>query len=109
MQYTDGEIVRSYRTARDKAHQINILAQLNACHPEKIRKILRRNGISVSQRNGRSKVWTGDEEVELVRLHASGIGPKRIAQMMQKSKASVAGKIFYMQQIGQYQEIKASL
>ena len=40
MEMTAHEIVRSYKEAKDKKKQVGILAQLNLCTPEDIKKIL---------------------------------------------------------------------
>lgn len=48
MQMTAAEICREYRTAKNPAGQIGILADLNACSPGHIKKILQENGEAVS-------------------------------------------------------------
>lgn len=45
MHMTNGEIVRSYRTAKEKKKQIEILAELNACSTADIKKILVEEGV----------------------------------------------------------------
>ena len=45
MQMTDSEIVKSYKEAKEKKKQIEILSQLNACDVAKIRGILIANGV----------------------------------------------------------------
>lgn len=45
MQMTDSEIVKSYKEAKEKKKQIEILSQLNACDVAKIREILIANGV----------------------------------------------------------------
>lgn len=45
MQMTPGEIVKSYREAKEKKKQIQILAELNACSTEFIKQIMRENGV----------------------------------------------------------------
>ena len=45
MQMTDNEIVKSYKEAKEKKKQIEILSQLNACDVAKIREILIANGV----------------------------------------------------------------
>lgn len=45
MQMTDSEIVKSYKEAKEKKKQIEILSQLNACNVAKIREILIANGV----------------------------------------------------------------
>ena len=42
---SEGEIVRDYRMAKKKREQISILAELNDCSKEQIRKILVQGGI----------------------------------------------------------------
>lgn len=44
MQMTDAEIRESYRTAKNKRHQVKILAELNACGVDVITAILNENG-----------------------------------------------------------------
>lgn len=45
MHMTNGEIVKSYREAKEKKKQIEILAQLNACPVANIREILISEGV----------------------------------------------------------------
>lgn len=45
MQMTNGEIVKSYKEAKEKKKQIEILAQLNACPVANIREILISEGV----------------------------------------------------------------
>lgn len=45
MHMTNGEIVRSYREAKEKKKQIEILAELNACTTADIKKILVEGGV----------------------------------------------------------------
>ena len=47
MQMTEGEIVREYRTAKNRTKQISILADLNECSKKTIREILERKGEQV--------------------------------------------------------------
>lgn len=44
MQMTEGEIVRSYKEAKNKSQQVGILAELNCCSKEKIIEILKQEG-----------------------------------------------------------------
>lgn len=48
MQMTDEEVRRSYRQAKDKQNQIQVLAELNLCKQEKIRQILEDSGDLIS-------------------------------------------------------------
>lgn len=45
LQMSEGEILRNYREAKDKAEQIKILAQLNLCSEERIKEILKEQGV----------------------------------------------------------------
>lgn len=45
MEMTASEIVRSYKEAKDKKKQVGILAQLNLCTPENIKRILIEGGV----------------------------------------------------------------
>ena len=45
MQMTNGDIVKSYKEAKEKKKQIEILAQLNACPVTTIREILVSEGV----------------------------------------------------------------
>lgn len=49
MQMTNGEIVASYRQAKNKKEQVKILAELNACKIEEITKILVEGGVAPNQ------------------------------------------------------------
>ncbi len=49
MQMTNGEIVASYRQAKNKKEQVKILAELNACNVEEITKILVEGGVAPNQ------------------------------------------------------------
>lgn len=54
MEMTEKEICRSYDNAEKKRAQIQILAELNACDPGKIREILMNNGFSFGGRPKKS-------------------------------------------------------
>ena len=63
MQMSNDEIVRNYREAKDKAKQLGILAELNACDEQKIKDILTEGGIDYRSfpRNKREKKATEPE------------------------------------------------
>lgn len=63
MQMKPGEIVRNYQEAKNKADQVQILAELNACEKEEIITILKEAGISPKElpRN-RKKTEAGKEK-----------------------------------------------
>ena len=48
--WTDEEIVRSYKEARDPKRQINVLADLNECKPQQIRDVLKRAGLKLPKK-----------------------------------------------------------
>lgn len=60
MEMTDFEIVSSYREAKKKKDQIEILSDLNCCSKERIIEILKENGVSPKElpRNRKKKVDT---------------------------------------------------
>ena len=49
MQYTESEIVREYKEAKYKYHEIGILADLNGVKRKDIIEILERNGVEIPQ------------------------------------------------------------
>lgn len=49
MQMSNEEIVRRYKEAKDKAKQLGILSELNACDEQKIKDILAEGGIDHRQ------------------------------------------------------------
>lgn len=49
MQMTHGEILVSYRQAKNKKEQVKILAELNACTQDEIKKILLETGADVRE------------------------------------------------------------
>ena len=55
MTMTDNEIVREYKAAKNKQHQIEILADLNTTSKDEIKKILKANGVNLRGGNFRAK------------------------------------------------------
>ena len=55
MTMTESEIVRDYRSAKNKKMQISILADLNECKPEDIKRILKDNGVDLRGGNYRTR------------------------------------------------------
>lgn len=55
MMMTDGEIVTSYREAKNKSAQIGILAELNATSEDIIKTILKSKGIDLRSANAGKK------------------------------------------------------
>lgn len=67
MQMTNEEIVRSYKEAKHKEHQIGMLADLNVCPKEVIIEILVEGGISrksFSRYMGKNKIKAIKREVK---------------------------------------------
>ena len=65
MLMSDFEIVRDYKAAAKKGKQIGILADMNGCSREKIREVLRRNGISEAELPGKPGRKPTAEETEI--------------------------------------------
>lgn len=55
MEMSAEEIVRSYREALDKKHQIEVLADLNICRKEDIVEVLKENGVKPQELPRKSK------------------------------------------------------
>jgi len=70
MQMTNDEIIRSYRTAKDKKKQIVILSQLNTCSKNEIVQILKDAGLhpgytrSTNEPKKVGKKEKGEEKIE---------------------------------------------
>lgn len=65
MLMSDFEIVRDYKASAKKGKQIGILADMNGCSREKIRDVLRRNGISEAELPGKPGRKPTAEETEI--------------------------------------------
>ena len=98
---TDGEIISSYRQAKDKGKQVTILAELNACTKGQIEDILTEAGYlkNGKPRKGpipKNAIKTVDPAKE-EKLKAEK-GPKvkavRIAPKVEKPDFPPAGKVF---------------
>lgn len=48
--WSDEEIVRSYKEARNPRRQIDVLADLNACKPQQIRSVLKHAGLKLPKK-----------------------------------------------------------
>lgn len=90
MMMTDGEIVTSYREAKNKSAQIGILAELNATSEDIIKTILKSKGIDLRSANaGKKKKSMEIEAADPVPGEAGytetkkpplGIAPREIAE-----------------------------
>ena len=88
---TDGEIVTSYRQAKDKREQIGILADLNLMTKEKVCEILRAAGINEvgeakKTRREPPNVWRAEELDSLRRMCAEGRGLGEISASLGRTK-----------------------
>lgn len=94
---TDGEIVTSYRQAKDKREQIGILADLNLMTKEKVCEILRAAGINEvgeakKVRREPPNVWRAEELDSLRRMCAEGRGLGEISASLGRTKHAVHRK-----------------
>lgn len=62
MQMTDGEVVLNVMQAKDKRAQISICADLNCCSEDKIKDILKAQGIDLRSLNGTVKKHIGERK-----------------------------------------------
>lgn len=94
---TDGEIVTSYRQAKDKREQIGILADLNLMTKEKVCEILRAAGIgevgeAKKTRREPPNVWRDEELDSLRRMCAEGRGLGEISEALGRTRHAVHRK-----------------
>lgn len=94
---TDGEIVTSYRQAKDKREQIGILADLNLMTKEKVCEILRAAGINEvgeakKVRREPPNVWRAEELDSLRRMCAEGRGLGEISASLGRTRHAVHRK-----------------
>lgn len=92
MMMTDGEIVTSYREAKNKSAQIGILAELNATSEDIIKTILKSKGIDLRSANAGKKKKSMEIEAadpvpgeagykkEIVVAPPLGIAPRELAE-----------------------------
>lgn len=62
MQMSESEIVKNYKDSKNKRSQIQILADLNTCKPDDIKKILKDNGVDLRGGNYHTKTGTSVPE-----------------------------------------------
>ena len=94
---TDGEIVTSYRQAKDKREQIGILADLNLMTKERVCEILRAAGVkevgeAKKVRREPPNVWRDEELDSLRRMCAEGRGLGEISAALGRTKHAVHRK-----------------
>ena len=94
---TDGEVVTSYRQAKNKREQIGILADLNLMTVEQVREILRAAGIgevgeAKKVRREPPNVWRAEELASLRRMCAEGRGLGEISEALGRTRHAVHRK-----------------
>ena len=96
---TEEEICRSYRLAKNKREQINILADFTQRTPAEIIEILRRNGIAYGRTPDRKKPsknrmsWTPEMVSRLLTLRREGNSVRKIADIMGLKYQQVENKL----------------
>ena len=91
---TDGEVVTSYRQAKNKREQLGILADLNLMTVEQVREILRAAGIgevgeAKKTRREPPNVWRAEELDSLRRMCAEGKTAEECAEALGRTKNAV--------------------
>ena len=94
---TDGEVVTSYRQAKNKREQLGILADLNLMTVEQVREILRAAGIgevgeAKKVRREPPNVWRAEELASLRRMCAEGRGLGEISEALGRTRHAVHRK-----------------
>lgn len=98
---TDGEVVTSFRQAKDKREQIKILAELNCCRKDEILSILTSAGEDVSEyiagvrkrhSPSRHKKWTEDDVTILEEGCKNGGSCEEIAEALGRTVDSTYAK-----------------
>ena len=94
LEMTVEEIVRSYREAKDKAAQLEILADLNVCSKEEIRRVLLEGGVK-QQELPRKRTRKGEAIAE-VTVEASvdeGLEEARRRDIIEEALKVLQGKL----------------
>lgn len=94
---TDGEVVTSYRQAKNKREQLGILADLNLMTVDQVREILRAAGIgevgeAKKTRREPPNVWRAEELDSLRRMCAEGRGLGEISASLGRTRHAVHRK-----------------
>ena len=90
MQMSEAEIVRDYRQAKNKGHQVEILSELNLCSKQKIIDILKSNGVSQAElpRQRKKKGSTPEEQSvnpkELERVQPMAAGREELPEIVKE-------------------------
>ena len=88
MQMTEEEICKSFKEAKDHRKQVGILADLNCCSKDEIRKILMKNGIDPPRTGNRyTALKKGDfPEIRVVPRCAISILKKNVRDIDEELK-----------------------
>lgn len=96
--WSTGDIVSSYKSAKNKKRQINILAELNGVDSYTIRKILKDAGCDLDEINSKgskNKKWTDEILDEMRRLIEEGYSFQQIAEKMSLDTSKTTAKQMY--------------
>ncbi len=99
MWMTDEQIRKSYRLAAYPKSQIAVLAQLNACGQDDIRKIIDGMKVVPTQVDyGRERYQHLSEKQvqEMLDLHNKGLSGEQIAQITGVSERKISNKLYYI-------------
>ena len=92
---TERDICYMYRHSRKPSEQIKIMAELNGCSVEKIKDVLKRNGITpakpekANRRKIRAENWKVEDLVQLLYLVESGMSIRKLAEYFDRSEAAI--------------------
>lgn len=100
MMMSDSEICQSYKDAKKKSGQIDILAQLNATDPESIRKILKDNNVLEAKRGPKPKA--------IARELAKAAGVEIHENVLEKMEAKKAEEVAKAAGVPVTEELKES-
>lgn len=100
MMMSDSEICQSYKDAKKKSGQIDILAQLNATDPESIRKILKDNNVLEAKRGPKPKA--------IARELAKAAGVEIHENVLEKMEAKKAEEVAKAAGVPVSEELKES-
>lgn len=96
MEYTNTEICRMYRQAKDPKKQITIMAELNACHVSVIKEILADGGEITRTRLD----WTPELDAQLNVMLAEGKSHAQIAVKFGVTRNCITNRITQRKEAG---------
>lgn len=104
------EIVHSYRMARSPGKQIRVLAELNDCSREEIRRILESEGVTVLSAAARKHTKRDEpyvvteEDRTMMYLRKNGVSVAEIAKKTGHSKSTVFVRLKKLKERGIYKD-----